>query len=253
MGKLTKVVLLLTAALLAMSVFACGKKGNTLTLATSADFPPYEFYRDDKIVGIDAEIAAAIADKLGLKLVIEDMDFDSVVLSVETGKYDIAMAGLTVTDERMEQVSFSTSYATGVQVIIVPEGSPITNVDDLFEDNAYHRIGVQLSTTGDLYCTWDLEEEGLAFVDRYTKGTDAIMALTTGKVDCVVIDNEPAKAFVRQNPQLKILDTEFAVEDYAIAVNKSKTDLLKKIDDALRDLIADGTVHTIVDKYITAD
>ena len=254
MKKISRSVVLLLAAVLAVSVFACGKKdGNKLTLATSADFPPYEFYRNDQIVGIDAEIAAAIADKLGLELVIEDIDFDSVVLSVETGKYDIAMAGLTVTDERREQVSFSMSYATGVQVVIVPEGSPITSVDDLFEDGAFHDIAVQLSTTGDLYSTWDLEEEGLAFVDRYTKGTDAILALTTGKVDCVIIDNEPAKAFVRQNPGLKILDTEFAVEDYAIAVNKDKSDLLKKIDDALRELIADGTVQSIVDKYITAD
>jgi len=138
-------------------------------------------------------------------------------------------------------------------VIIVQEGSSITSADDLFEDGAFHIIGVQLSTTGDLYTTWDLEDEGLASIERYSKGADAVMALNTGKVDCVVIDNEPAKVFVRQNPGLVILDTEFAVEDYAIGINKDNTELLNKVDEALRELIADGTVQKIIDKYINTN
>jgi len=222
-------------------------------MATNAEFPPYEFQQGGKIVGIDAEIAEAIAGKLGMVLSIQDIEFDSVIPSVETGKYDMAMAGLTITEERKELVNFTTSYATGVQAIIVPEGSSITSVDDLFEEGAFHRIGVQLSTTGDLYSTWDLEDEGLASIERYNKGADAVMALNTGKIDCVIIDNEPAKVFVSQNPGLKILDTEFAVEDYAIAVNKNNTELLEKIDKALKELIADGTVQKIIDKYISAD
>jgi len=242
-------VLFLTFAMLLTIASACAPK-EVLTMATNAAFPPYEFHSGGKIVGIDAEIAEAIAKKIGMKLSIEDIEFDSVIPSVETGKYHMAMAGLTVTEERKQQVSFTTSYATGVQVIIVPEGSSITSVDDLFDDGAFHVIGVQLATTGDLYSTWDLEDEGLASIERYEKGADAIMALNSGKVDCVIIDNEPAKVFVRQNQGLKILDTEFAVEDYAIAVNKNNTVLFEKIDKALKELIADGTVKKIVDKYI---
>ncbi len=170
-----------------------------LIMGTNAEFPPYEYYEGDEIVGIDAEIAAAIADKLGMKLVIEDMAFDSIIASVTSGKIDMGIAGLTVTEERQSEVNFTTSYATGVQVVIVPEGSSITSVDDLFEEGANYTIGVQSSTTGDLYATWDLEDEGLATIQRYNKGADAVAALVSGKIDCVIIDNEPAKAFVEAN------------------------------------------------------
>jgi polar amino acid transport system substrate-binding protein len=223
-----------------------------LTMGTNAEFPPYEYYEGNVVVGIDAEVAAAIAEKLGLELVIEDMEFDSIIPSVKGGKIDIGMAGMTVTDERLEEVDFTTSYATGVQVIIVPENSPITTADDLFGDGNY-TIGVPLATTGDLYCTWDIEDKGLGTVDRYNKGADAVMALKDGKVDCVVIDNEPAKVFVANNEGLKILDTEYALEDYAIAVSKDNTALYDQINAALEELIADGTVKSIVDKYIPAN
>ncbi len=227
-------------------------KDGVLTMATNASFPPYEFYEGDTIVGIDAEIAAAIAEKLGLTLEIEDMEFDSIITAVNGGKADIGMAGMTVTPERQEEVNFTTSYATGVQVIIVPEDSDITSVDDLMAEGASHIIGVQRNTTGDLYTTWDLEDAGLATIDRYSKGTEAIMALVTGKVDCVVIDNEPAKAFVAENPGLKILDTEYIEEQYAGAIAKDNTALLDAINKALQELIDDGTVKSIVDKYIAA-
>lgn len=171
-----------------------------LVMATNAEFPPYEYYGDnDQIIGIDAEVAAAIADKLGMKLEISDMDFDSIIPAVQSGKASMGMAGLTVTDERKDQVDFTVSYATGVQVIIVPEGSKITCADDLFAEGANYNIGVQEATTGDLYATWDLEDEGLATINRYNKGADAVAALVAGKLDCVIIDNEPAKAFVAQN------------------------------------------------------
>ncbi|MGM9527154.1 MAG: ABC transporter substrate-binding protein [Oscillospiraceae bacterium] len=223
-----------------------------LTMGTNAAFPPYEFYEGSNIVGIDAEIAGAIADKLGLELVIEDMEFDAIITAVQTGKIDIGLAGMTVTDERKEAVNFTSSYATGVQVVIVAEDSPIASVDDLFAEGASHVIGVQRNTTGDLYTTWDLEDEGLATIDRYSKGAEAVMALKTGKVDCVVIDNEPAKAFVAENEGLKILDTEYAVEEYAAAVSKNNEALLTAIDTALQELIADGTVAEIIAKYIEA-
>lgn len=225
---------------------------SVLTMGTNAEFPPYEFYEGGEVTGIDAEIAAAIADKLGMELKIEDMEFDSIISSVKSGKIDMGMAGMTVTDERLEEVNFTTSYATGVQVIIVPEGSAITSVDDLFAEGANHTIGVQLSTTGDLYSTWDIEDEGLGTIDRYNKGADAVMALKNGQVDCVIIDNEPAKAFVEANEGLKILDTAYAEEDYAIAIAKENTELLNKVDTALQELISDGTVQTILDKYISA-
>ena len=178
------------------------------------------------------------------------MEFDSIIEAVKGGKADIGLAGMTVTDERAEIVNFTASYATGVQVIIVAEGSAITSVDDLFAEGASTLIGVQRNTTGDLYTTWDLEDNGLATIMRYSKGAEAIQALLTGKVDCVVIDNEPAKAFVAENEGLVILDTEYAVEDYAAAMSKGNEDLFNAVNAALEELIADGTVQSIVDKYI---
>ena len=220
---------------------------NVLTMATNAAFPPYEYYDGEVVVGIDSEIAALIAEKLGMTLEIVDIDFNSIVTSVQTGKYDMGMAGMTVTEERLENVSFSKPYATGVQVIIVKEGSAIASVDDLA--NA-EMIGVQEATTGHIYCEGDY---GTDHVTAFTTGANAVQALLTDKVDCVVIDNEPAKAFVAANEGLKILDTEYVTEDYAICVAKENTELLAKIDAALDELIADGSVQAIIDKYISAD
>ena len=245
-----KILALVLALVMALCLCACGGAGDkTLTMATNAEFPPYEYYENDEIVGIDAEIAAAIAEKLGMELVIEDMAFDSIIPAVVSGKADVGLAGMTVTEDRLQNVDFSTSYATGVQVVIVAEGSEITSVDDLFDVGGYN-IGVQLATTGDLYCTWDLEDAGLATVERFNKGADAVAALVAGKVDCVVIDNQPAKAFVEANDGLVILDTEYAVEDYAIALAKG-SELTADVDAALKELIADGTVQAILDKYIS--
>lgn len=168
----------------------------TLTMGTNAYFPPYEFYDGDSIVGIDAEVAAAIADKLGYKLVIEDMEFDTVLAAVQTGGIDMAMAGITVTEERQATMNFTDSYATGVQVVIVKTGGPITDVSDLKAEGANYKIGTQMGTTGYLYALWEIEEEGLGSVEAYNKGADAVQALVSGQVDCVLIDNEPAKSFV---------------------------------------------------------
>ena len=241
------------AATPAAASFTTVEKGK-LTMATNASFPPYEFVGDDgAFAGIDVEIAGLIAEKLGLELVIDDMEFDSIIEAVKGGKADIGMADMTVTDERKESVDFTESYATGVQVIIVAEGSPITTADDLFAEGANYTIGVQRNTTGDLYTTWDLEDEGLATIDRYGKGADAVQALVSGKVDCVVIDNEPAKAFVQEVGGLKILDTEYVEEMYAGAMSKSNKELYDAVNNALKELIADGSVQRIVDKYISAD
>ncbi len=164
-----------------------------LNMATNATFPPYEFTQSDKIVGIDADVAAAIADKLNMKLVITDMDFDSIIAAVSSGKVDMGMAGMTVTPDRQKNVDFSISYATGIQSIIVPVSSKITSIDDLKATDATYTIGVQQNTTGDIYATGDFGESR---VQRFKNGADAVQALLTGKVDCVIIDNEPAKAFI---------------------------------------------------------
>ena len=254
-----KIIALVLALVLVLGLTACASKGAStategkLTMATNAQFPPYEYYEGDKIVGIDAEIAAAIAEKLNLELVIEDMEFDSIIEAVKSGKADIGLAGMTVTPERQETVDFTVSYATGVQVVIVTEDSPITSVDDLFVEGNNYTIGVQRNTTGDLYTTWDLEDVGLATIDRYSKGADAVQALTTGKVDCVVIDNEPAKAFVAEAAGLKILDTEYVLEEYAAAMSKDNPELYEEVNAALEQLIANGTVEAIVTKYIGAE
>ena len=223
-------------------------EAGVLHMATNAAFPPYEMISDnDGFEGIDVEIATEIARKLGLELVVDDMEFGSVITSVQSGKSDIAMAGLTVTEERKQNVDFTTSYATGIQVIIVPEDSDILTVDDLANDKM---IGVQDGTTGYIYCSDDYGED---HITSYTNGAMAIEALKGGKVDAVVIDNEPARAFVAANDGLKILDTEYIVENYAIGVSKDNPGLCEAVNNALTELIADGTVQMIVDKYITAE
>ena len=244
---------ILAIALICMLSLTGMAMAETLKMATNAAFPPYEFYDDEtgEIVGIDAEVAAAICEKMGYELEIVDMDFDAIIPAVTTGKIDFGMAGMTVTEERMQSVDFTTSYATGIQSVIVKEDSAITSVDDLFAEGTSHKIGVQQGTTGDLYCSWDIEDEGLGSVERYKNGTDAVLALTSGKVDCVVIDNQPALKYVEANEGLKILDTEYAVEDYAIALAKD-SELTEQINAALEELIADGTVQAIIDKYIAA-
>ena len=248
----------ITVVLIATCLVGCGgsdsKDDNKLetvtegklTMATNAEFPPYEFYEGEKVVGIDAEVAEKIAEKLGLELEIADVSFDSIIPGVQSGKYDMGMAGMTVTDERKRSVNFSDSYATGIQSVIVKEDSKITSIDDL----KGKKIGVQTATTGDIYASDDYGEDN---VKRFENGAAAVAALTANKVDCVIIDNEPAKAYVEANKGLKILDTEYAVEDYAICFSKDSEELQKKVNDALNELKKDGSIQKIVDKYINAD
>ena len=217
-----------------------------LTMATNAAFPPYEMTTDaGDFEGIDIETAQAIADKLGLELQIDDMDFDAALLSVQQGKADIVMAGVTVTDERKAVMDFSDSYATGIQSIIVPEGSDIASPDDL----AGKKIGTQRGTTGYIYCSDDFGDENVV---AYDDGLTAVQALNNGQVDAVVIDNAPAQEFIAANPGLKILDTSYAEEDYAIGMAKNSP-LENAVNSVLEELKADGTLQAIVDKYITAE
>lgn len=253
----------LAIAMVAVTFVACsGSKEETksmtatdgvLVMATNATFPPYEYKDGESFAGIDVEIAGLIAEKLGMELKIEDVEFGSIIGGVQSGKFDMGMAGMTVTDERKQSVNFTTSYATGIQVVIVKEGSAIASVDDIKADGSM-KIGVQQDTTGDIYAS-DTEENGgygEENVIRYKSGNDAVQALVAGKVDCVIIDNEPAKSYVASNTGLTILDTEYVKEDYAICVSKDNDELLNAINKALEDLIADGSVQKIIDKYIAA-
>ena len=224
-----------------------------LHMSTNAAFPPYEMTTDDGgFEGIDVEVADAIAQKLGLELVVDDMGFDAALTAVQTGQSDIAMAGITVTEDRLEVMDFSDSYATGVQVVIVREDSPIQTIDDLA--NA-EMIGCQAATTGYIYASDTPENGGYGedHVTAYENGALAVMALVNGQIDAVIIDNEPAKAFVEANEGLKILDTPWVEEEYAIGVAKGNTDLLDAINAVMEELKADGTFQSIVDKYITAE
>ena len=232
-----------TTEIAALTTVNAGK----LTMSTNAAFPPYEMTTDaGELEGIDVEIAGAIADKLGLELQIDDMDFDAALLAAQQGKSDMVMAGVTVNEERKQVMEFSDTYASGVQVVIVKEGSEIATVDDL----AGHMIGTQRGTTGYIYCSDDFGEDS---VTAYDNGLTAVQALNNGQVDCVVIDSAPAKEFVAANEGLVILDTEYAVEDYAIGMAKGNTALVEAVNGALDELKADGTIDAILAKYIKAE
>ncbi len=257
-----KILALALAVMMALSLAACAAKNNTpvpddkqevsltisegkLVMSTNAQFPPYEMIADDgSFEGIDVEIATAIAEKLGLELVVDDMEFDAALQAAQNGKSDIVMAGVTVNDERLKVMDFSDTYASGVQVIIVKEGSDIT-VENLGEQ----KIGTQSGTTGYIYCSDDFGEDK---VTAYENGATAVQALINGQVDCVVIDNLPAQEFVKANEGLKILDTSYAEEDYAIGMKKGNTALVEAVNGALAELKADGTVDKILEKYLGA-
>ena len=252
-----KVLSVVLAAACMVSMAACGSSNKSsdsnsdkgqdkLVMATNAEFPPYEYYDGDDVVGIDVDFAQAIADKLGMELSVEEMAFDSIIPAVQSGKADFGAAGMTVTEERQSQVDFSDSYYTGRQVIIVREdNTDITGPDDLNGK----KIGVQLGTTGDIYSSDDYGDDN---VERYNKGVEAVQALQQGKIDAVIIDDQPAQTFVKENEGLKILDTEYVEEDYALCFKKGN-DLVDKVNDAIAELKKDGTFDKIVEKYINTD
>ena len=247
MKKLLSVVLV---TVLMLSMVACGNKtteetSNVIVMATNAEFPPYEYYEGDEIIGIDVELVDAIAKKIGMELKIEDMAFDSVIPAVQSGKADLGASGITVTEDRKKQVDFSDTYYTARQVIIVAEGNTeITGPDDL----AGKKIGVQQGTTGDMFATDDYGDECM---ERYNKGFEAVQALKQGKIDAVIIDDQPAKTFVSENEGLQILETEYVEEEYAFCFQKGG-DLVDKVNKAIAELKADGTFDAIVEKYISS-
>ena len=244
--KFSKILCGILSAAMAVTFAGCannsGKK--TLIMATNAEFPPYEYKDGSDIVGIDVEIAQAIADDLGRELVIKDMDFDAIIAAVQSGKADVGIAGLTVDEDRLANVNFSEPYTTAAQVVIIKEGFKAASPNDL----KGKKIGVQLGTTGDAYAE-DIKD---AEVERYDTGIEAVQALLQDMIDAVIIDREPAKVFVSQSEGLIILDEEFTVEDYAVAISKSNTELLESINKSLEKLKNSGKLQEIIDKYISA-
>lgn len=253
-----KVLALILACLMLVGMLsACGGKDvqlvekGKLIMSTNAAFPPYEMTTDNGgYAGIDVEIAQAIADKLGLELVIDDMDFDAALLAVQQGKSDIVMAGVSVTEKRQMVMEFSDSYATGIQVVIVKEGSDVT-MDNLGEK----KIGTQRGTTGYLYASDTPENGGYGedHVTAYDNGASAVQALLNGQVDCVIIDKAPAMEYVKANSGLTLLDGNWVEEQYAIGFGKGNTELRDQVNEVLKELKEDGTIQRIIDKYITAN
>ena len=219
--------------------------GDVFVMATNAEFPPYEFYEGQDIVGIDVEIAKAIAESMGKELKVEDMAFDSIIPAILSGKADIGVAGMTVTEDRKASVDFTDTYVKASQVIIIKaDNTEIASAADVEGKS----IGVQLGTTGDLYAS-DVTDT----VERYNKGFEAVQALSQGKIDAVIIDDQVAKALAADNADVKVLDEPFTEEEYAIAVKKGNTELVEQINAALAELKENGKLQEIVDKYITAE
>ena len=239
-----KIVALLLVAVLAVALVACGgEKANVVTMGTNAAFEPFEFIEGEEIVGIDPEISAAIAEKLGKELKISDMEFESLLGALSTDKVDFVAAGMTANDERRKEVDFSETYYTATQGIIVAEDSDIKGIDDIVDK----RVGAITGYTGEVICAEDYKIAGLV---TFKRGVDAVMELKNGKLDAVVIDLQPAKMFVNNNEGLKVVeDPSFAAEEYAIAVKKGNTELLNAINEVIAELKATGKLDEIVNKY----
>ena len=232
------------ALVMVLAVFtACGgnEADDVLTMATNAEFPPFEYLENGEIVGADVEIAEAIAAKLGKKLEITNIDFDAALTGAATGKYDIAVAGITANDERRENMNFSVDYYTASQAIIVKADSEIATAADL----EGKKVSCQEGTTGEQY----LLDNGFD-IASYKTGAEAITALTKGKVDAVVIDDAVARALSeKQEGATIVLDEALTKEAYAIALKKGNDALTAEIDAALEELKADGTLKAIFEKY----
>lgn len=265
--KMKKFAVVAAIAMMGMTLMACGGKktaesaaeskaegtasvktvsAGKLIMATNAEFPPYEYHEGNEIKGIDVEICRAVAEKLGLELQIEDVAFDSIIPEVASGKADLAAAGMTVTEDRKQNMDFSDTYATSIQLILVQENSTIAGKEDL----TGKKIGVQQGTTSDLFSTEDFGEDAVV---RYSKSMEAVQALTQGKIDAVIVDSQTAKEFVNEVKGIKALDSSYSDEAYAIGVKKGNTELLNAVNAALAELKSEGKLDEIVTRYTKAE
>lgn len=214
-----------------------------LDLGTSADLPPYEFYdENNKIVGIDAEIAEAIGQKLGVKVNLQDMEFANIIASIESNKLDGGIAGLSKTPEREKSVNFTETYAKSVQKVLVKKDSGYKTPEDL----KGKKIGTQLGTTGESVSKDEYGEEN---VQSFNKNSDAVVALNSGKIDAVVLDEQTVEKFAEANDGLEVLEDSLADDEYAIALDKKNDKLLEEVNKAIKELQEDGTIDNIVKKY----
>lgn len=249
-----KIVSIALSLIMIISLVACGSSNTAsadgssgatekFVVATNAEFPPYEYKEGQEFVGIDVDIVNAIADKLGKELEVLDIAFDAVLPAVVSGKADMAASGITITEDRKQNVDFSIPYTKAVQMVIVTEDSEIKTVDDL----AGKKIGVQQGTTGDIYCTDDFGEECMV---RYSKIADGVLPLKNGQIDCLVIDDQVAINVVQNNSGIKTLETAYAEEEYAFAIQKGNKELLDQVNEVIKDLETSGKLAEIKAKFI---
>lgn len=239
----------LTVLAMAALLAACGKKETTkyLVMGTNAEFPPFETRggaNGAEVVGFDVEVAQAIAAKVGLPLKVEDMKFDSLLPALSAGKVDLVLAGMTITPERVRNVDFSSPYYKATQVVLLPAGGFIPETKDDLKGKA---IAVQLGTTGDGVAA---EIAGQENVRQFTSAMDAVVELMNGKVDCVVIDEQPALQFAKKNPELMLVRLAFDDEYYGVAVKKGNAALLAQVNQALAEIAADGRQDQFVERWM---
>ena len=220
----------------------CGKNDNDLVMVTEAGFPPYEFYENGKVVGVDIEIANEIAKELNKNLVIKDIAFDSIINELKSGKADFAAAGMSITEDRLKEADFTIEYIVSEQVVVVRNDSQINNIDDIKEKT----ISVQLGTVADQYVTKNYKE---AKVNRLKKFLVAAEDVKNNKSDCIVMDKLPALEFVKKNPELKILDGTLFEDKYGMAVKKGNKELLDQINKVLERLINEGKIEEYTVKF----
>ena len=241
--KCSKVVI--TSLIIILSIFfmtGCTKNENQLVLVTEAGFAPYEYYEDGEIVGVDIDIAKEIAKELGKELVIKDVSFDFVINEVKSGKADFAAAGISITPERAKEVDFTMEYTTSNQVVVVKKDSSIKNFDDIKNK----KIAVQLGTVADLYVEANLKK---ATIVSHKKYLSAVEDVKTGKADCIVMDELPAKAIVAENDNLRILDGILFQDKYGMIVKKGNDELKDQINKVLERMVNDGTINDLVLKH----
>lgn len=237
-----KILLTLIAVLSILATTGCKKDSNELIMVTEAGFAPYEYYNNGEIVGVDIDIAKEIATELGKKLVVKDVAFDSIINEVRTGKADFGAAGISYSEERAEKVDFSINYAVSKQVVIVKENSPITNSSSI----SNKKIAVQLGSVADTYVTDNYKN---AEIVRQKKYLAAIEDLKNDKVDCVVMDELPAKEIIEKNSGIKILDGELTSDSYGMIVKKGNTELLETVNKVLNRLSSDGSIDNFIIKH----
>lgn len=241
MRKIRAIIIVLF--FLAIFVSGCGKRSSDeLVLATEAGFAPYEYYKDGKVVGVDIDIAKAIAKKLEKKLIVKDVSFDFLINEVKSGKADFAAAGISITDERKKEVDFTNEYTTSNQVVVIRKDSAITSFDEIKDK----RIAVQLGTVADIYVSDNYKKAELVTHKKYLS---AVEDVKSKKVDCLIMDQLPALEIVKENTELMVMDGVLFQDRYGMIVKKGNDSLRKGINKVLKELNDEGVIEQLVLKH----